>query len=155
VSFYINCGIHTDKIAETLGQKIVPMPKEYECLFQARIERIATASPKEFEVTVHTENGKKYLADLILPNLKQVMIEYAKFNSVGDLLDACLVRGVWPYDDFCRFMSKTGDLARFSTFFNHFLAGYVGDERFSDLEARLNGFLVEFGHAPLVFGEQH
>jgi Domain of unknown function (DUF4304) len=151
VSFFINCGIQTDKIARDLGEPILAFPREHECLFNTRIDGISLTAAKDFEVTTHTENGKKYLAEAILPHLSIVLAEFAKLNLVEDLLDFCLPRALWPYDDFCRFLSKTGDLARFATFFNHFLIRFEGDERQADLEARLNGYLIEFGHTAMVF----
>jgi hypothetical protein len=50
VRFYINCGIYSQDIIHTIGDPVLPNPKEYECLYNARIDRISGSNNKDFEL---------------------------------------------------------------------------------------------------------
>jgi len=50
VRFYVNCGVYSPEFATTIGDTAVERPREVDCQYRCRIERLAPTAPPWFEI---------------------------------------------------------------------------------------------------------
>lgn len=75
LGFYINCAIHSHLIDEELGDEINKFPKEYECQYCERIEKISHQASEKFIINSNTN------IDLLQKQLKSSLDDTLKYFS--------------------------------------------------------------------------
>jgi hypothetical protein len=152
VSFYINCAIYCAHFEETVGAKVIKNPKEYECIYAQRIERITKLEPNPpvfelgaFVITTHTELGKQYLSDIITKELEKVILHFNHIQTIDQLVDVCIEEGVYGYEKIFKYLCIQKDIKRLETYYSNFMAPFQDDDRRSFFEDRLNHILLENG----------
>ena len=97
VAFFINCGIYCVELEQIVGAEIEVKPKEYDCLFNERFERITGFSKQAFELLESSDAGKKQLAETVITELDKVLTFFEPIKSVDDLVTLCIHRGAFFY----------------------------------------------------------
>jgi Domain of unknown function (DUF4304) len=151
VAFFINCGIYCAEIEQKVGAEIIEKPKEYNCLFNERFERITGFSKQEFELLESSDEGKKQLANVIIAELDKVLTFFEHIKSVDDLVTLCINRGSYFYEKIFKYLCLKNDLVHLETYFQEFGNTFKDDERYLFFQSRLNDILRENGVAEMQF----
>jgi hypothetical protein len=151
VSFYINCGIHCAEFEALVGGEVLPNPKEYECIFGLRFEKITGSDTREFELLESSDAGKKRLAASVIAEMDKVLAFYQNIQSMDDLVNQCMVKGANFYEKIYQYLCIKKDMVRLASYFQAFGEGYKDDERYLFMQVRLNRILQENGVAPMQF----
>jgi Domain of unknown function (DUF4304) len=151
VAFYINCGIYCTELEQIVGAEIEANPKEYNCLFRERFERITGFPKQEFELLESSDAGKKQLAETIIGELDKVLTFFEPIKSVDDLVTLCINRGSYFYEKIFKYLCLKNDLVQLETYFQEFGNTFKDDERYLFFQSRLNDILRENGVAEMQF----
>jgi Domain of unknown function (DUF4304) len=151
VRFYINCGIYSAEVIRTNGDRVLPNPKEYECLFNARFERITGSEKQEFELTLSGENVKKALANDVIIELEKVLDFYKIIKNNDDLVDVCIERGTYFWRELFTYLSIKKDLKRLGKYVQNYSDIFKGDSRRQWFETEINVILKDYGIEPMLF----
>lgn len=79
IGFYINCAMHSIIIDEVLDESINEFPKEYQCHFNQRIEKISTKALDKF--ILNSETNLEALKGQLSESLEETL-EY--FSTIPD-----------------------------------------------------------------------
>jgi hypothetical protein len=151
VAFYINCGIYCTELEQIVGAEIEANPKEYNCLFRERFERITGFPKQDFELLESSDAGKKQLAETIIGELDKVLTFFEPIKSVDDLVTLCINRGSYFYEKIFKYLCLKNDLVQLETYFQEFGNNFKDDERYLFFQSRLNDILRENGVAEMRF----
>jgi Domain of unknown function (DUF4304) len=151
VAFFINCGIYCTELERIVGLKIEAKPKEYNCLFNERFERITGFSKQEFELLESSDAGKKELAETVISELDKVLTFFEPIKSVDDLVTLCINRGSYFYEKIFKYLCLKNDLVQLETYFQDFGNTFKDDDRYLFFQSRLNDILRENGVAEMQF----
>jgi Domain of unknown function (DUF4304) len=151
VRFYVNCGIYSAEVIHTNGDPVLPNPKEYECLFNARFERITGSEKREFELILSGENIKKALANDVIIELEKVLDFYKTIKNNDDLVDVCIERGTYFWGELFTYLSIKKDLKRLEKYVQNYGDIFKGDSRRKWFEAEINVILKGYGIEPMLF----
>jgi Domain of unknown function (DUF4304) len=151
VAFYINCGIYCTELEQIVGAEIEANPKEYNCLFRERFERITGFPKQEFELLESSDAGKKQLAETIIGELDKVLAFFEPIKSVDDLVTLCINRGSYFYEKIFKYLCLKNDLVRLEAYFQEFGNNFKDDDRYLFFQSRLNDILRENGVAEMRF----
>jgi Domain of unknown function (DUF4304) len=151
VSFFINCGIYCAEFEQIVGAEIIAKPKEYDCLFNERFERITGFSKQEFELLESSDTGKKQLAETIITELDKVLFFFEPLKSVEDLVALCIKRNTYFYEKVVKYLCLKNDLIQLDVMFQKFGDICKDDDRYLFFQARLNDILRENGVAEMHF----
>jgi hypothetical protein len=151
VAFYINCGIYCTELEQIVGAEIEAKPKEYDCLYRERFERITGFPKQEFELLESSNAGKKQLAETIIGELDKVLAFFEPIKSVDDLVTLCINRGSYFYEKVFKYLCIKKDLVQLDAYFQDFGNNFKDDERYLFFQSRLNDILRENGVAEMQF----
>jgi hypothetical protein len=151
VRFYVNCGIYSAEVIRINGDPVLPNPKEYECLFNARFERITGSEKREFELTLSGENVKKALANDVITELEKVLDFYKTIKNNDDLVDVCIERGTYFWRELFTYLSIKKDLKRLEKYVQNYSDTFKGDSRRQWFETEINVILEGYGIEPMLF----
>ena len=112
VSFFINCGIYSTEIMQVIGAPVSPNPKEYECVYNARIDHLSKSKNKEFELLSSDENTKITLANTVISELEKALSFYKTIENNDDLVDLCTKEGTYFWQNLFRYLAIKKDLNR-------------------------------------------
>lgn len=141
VRFYINCGIYSAEVIQTIGEPVLPNPKEYECLFNKRFEAITGSEKREFELLISGNAAKKTLANDVIIELEKVMIFYNSIKSHDDLLNLCVEEGTYFWRELFTYLAIKKDKKRLDKYVTFFSTVFKGDERRQWFEDEINAIL--------------
>lgn len=82
-AYYINCGIYCDEFENIVGEAFIANPKEVDCLFRERIERITQSDKQQIEIIESSETGKIQVANQLLSELEKVISFFEKNQNDG------------------------------------------------------------------------
>jgi hypothetical protein len=151
VAFFINCGIYCTEIERIAGAKIEANPKEYNCLFRERFERLTGFPKQEFELLESSDAGKKQLAETVIVELDKVLAFFEPTKSVDDLVTLCIKQGSYFYEKIIKYLCLKNDLVQLDVYFQEFGNNFKDDERYLFFQSRLNDILRENGVAEMRF----
>jgi Domain of unknown function (DUF4304) len=151
VAFFINCGIYCTEIEQIVGAEIIAKPKEHDCLFRERFERITGFPKQEFELLESSDAGKKDLAETIMTELDKVLTFFESTKSVDDLVTLCTNRGSYFYEKIFKYLCVKKDLVQLDAYFQEFGNNFKDDDRYLFFQSRLNDILRENGFAEMRF----
>jgi hypothetical protein len=151
VQFFINCGIYCADFEAFVGETILSNPKEYDCVFNNRFERITGFGKKEFELLESSDEGKKQLAENVIAELEKVIAFYQNIKNIDDLVDLCIEHGSYFYEKVFKYLCLKQDIQRFEAYFQSFGEAFKDDERYLFFQHRLNTILIENGIAAMQF----
>jgi hypothetical protein len=151
VAFYINCGIYCTEIEQVAGAEIRAKPKESDCLFRERFERVTGFPKQAFELLGSSDAGKKQLAETIMTELDKVLTFFESTKSVDDLVTLCIHRGSSFYEKIFKYLCVKNDLVQLDAYFQAFGNNFKDDERYLLFQSRLNDILRENGVAEMQF----
>jgi hypothetical protein len=150
-AYYINCGIYCDEFERLVGEAILPNPKEVDCLFRERIERITQSGKQQIEIIESSEAGKIQVANQLLSELEKVISFFEKTKTIGDLVSLCIERHTFYYEKIFKYLCLKKDMIQLEIFFQKFGEIFKDDERYIFFESRLNDILVENGIEKIKF----
>jgi Domain of unknown function (DUF4304) len=150
IRFYTNCGIYSQDVALTIGEAVLPNPKEYQCLYNARIDRITGSGNKDFELVSSGEKNKNDLAVKVIAELEAVTDFYKTIKNHDDLLDLCVREGTYFWRELFQYLALIKDTKRIDEYAKNFGNNWKGDERAQFFEDEMNKILLENGFAPIV-----
>jgi hypothetical protein len=150
-AFFINCGIYCDVFEQAVGETPIANPKEYDCVFRERFERITGFSAQQFELLESSEAGKKQLAATILTEMDKVLAFFEPITSVADLVTLCIERGSYFYEKVFKYLCIRKNMTQLEAYFQDFGNNFKDDERYLFFQSRLNDILRENGIAPMTF----
>jgi Domain of unknown function (DUF4304) len=153
-AYYINCGIYCDEFENIVGEAILPNPKEVDCLFRERIERITQSDKQQIEIVESSEVGKILITNQLLAELEKVISFFEKIKKVDDLVMLCIENHTFYYEKIFKYLCLKKDLIQLDIFFQKFGEIFKNDERYIFFESRLNDILVENGVEKMKFKTQ-
>ncbi len=151
VGFFINCGIYSNEVMHTIGAPILVKPKEYECLYNARINNLSGSENKEFELLSSAESHKIEVANMVISELEKALSFYKTIGSNDDLLDLCVQEGTYFWQEFFRYLAIKKDVKRLTQNVKNYADRFEGDERRQWFEDEINRILAENDIAPMKF----
>jgi hypothetical protein len=150
-AYYINCGIYCDEFESIVGEAFIVNPKEVDCLFRERIERITQSGKQQIEIIESSEAGKIQIANQLLSELEKVISFFEKTKTMGDLVSLCIERHTFYYEKIFKYLCLKKDMIQLEIFFQKFGEIFKDDERYIFFESRLNDILVENGIEKMKF----
>jgi hypothetical protein len=141
VAFYVNCGIYSADVMQTIGAPVLTHPKEYECLFNKRFESITGSEKREFELLISGDDAKKALANDVIMELEKVVAFYDSVKSHDDLLDVCVEEGTHFWRELFTYLAIKKDKKRLDKYAAFFGNIFKGDERRPWFENEINAIL--------------
>jgi hypothetical protein len=151
VGFYINCGIYSQEVIHTIGEPVLPNPKEYECLYNVRIDHLSGAENKEFELLSSFESHKIEVANEVIRQLKKAIDFYTTIQSNDDLSDLITREYTYFWQKFFHYLAIKKDIKRIELNAKKYADSYKGDERRPFFEMEINKILVEHDVVPIRF----
>jgi hypothetical protein len=151
VRFYINCGIYSQDVVHTIGEPVLPNPKEYECLYNVRIDRISGSKNKDFELVSSDEKSKSDMVIRVISELEAALYFYSSIKNHEGLVDMCIQEGTYFWREFFQYLVLKEDTKRIKQYAKKFGDNWKGDERQSFFEDEMNKILVENGLSPIKF----
>ncbi len=151
VSFFINCGIYSQEVSRTIGKPVLPNPKEYECLYNARIDQISGSNNKDFELLSSDENHKIEVANVVISELEKALLFYKTIRSNDDLLDYCIKEGTYFWQELFHYLAIKKDITRLAQYVKFYGNVFKGDERRQWFEDEINKILAKNGIAAMKF----
>jgi Domain of unknown function (DUF4304) len=142
-AYFINCGIYCDEFENIVGEAFIANPKEVDCLFRERIERITESGKQQIEIIESSEAGKILITNQLLSELEKVISLFEKIKTVDDLVTLCIERHTFYYEKIFKYLCLKKDLIQLDIFFQKFGEIFKDDERYLFFESRLNNILVE------------
>jgi hypothetical protein len=153
-AYYINCGIYCDEFERLVGEAILPNPKEVDCLFRERIERITQSGKQQIEILESSDIGKKRISNQLLSELEKVISFFKEIKTMDDLVSLCIERHTFYYEKIFKYLCLKKDMILLEIFFQKFGEIFKDDERYIFFESRLNDILVENGIEKMKFKTQ-
>jgi hypothetical protein len=150
-AYYINCGIYCDEFENIIGEAILTNPKEVDCLFRERIERITQSGKQQIEIIESSEAGKTLIANQLISELEKVISFFEKIKTMGDLVTLCIENHTFFYEKIFKYLCLKKDMIQLEIFFQKFGEIFKNDERYIFFESRLNDILVENGIEKMKF----
>jgi Domain of unknown function (DUF4304) len=150
-AYYINCGIYCVEFENIVGEAILPNPKEVDCLFRERIERITQSGKQQIEIIESSEAGKIQVANQLLSELEKVISFFEKIKTMGDLVKLSIENHTFFYEKIFKYLCLKKDMIQLEIFFQKFGEIFKNDERYIFFESRLNDILVENGIEKMKF----
>jgi hypothetical protein len=150
-SYYINCGIYCNAFETLVGEKNIASPKEYDCLFNQRLERITNWDKTNIEIIESSDEGKKRIADELTRELEKLILFFNTITSLEDLTELCLKKGTFFNDKLLAYFCINKDIQSIETLFDRFAEIFKDDDRYIFFESRLNDTLRKYGIAPMKF----
>jgi hypothetical protein len=153
-AYYINCGIYCDEFERLVGEAILTNPKEVDCLFRERIERITESGKQQIEIIESSEAGKIQIANQLLSELEKVILFFGKTKTIDDLVTLCIENYSFYYEKIFKYLCLKKDMIRLDILFQKFGEIFKDDDRYMFFESRLNDILVENGIEKMKFKTQ-
>jgi Domain of unknown function (DUF4304) len=150
-AYYINCGIYSDEFENIIGEAFIANPKEVDCLFRERIERITESGKQQIEIVESSDIGKERITNQLLSELEKVIAFFDKTKKIDDLVSLCIERHTFYYEKIFKYLCLKKDMIRLDIFFQKFGENFKDDERYLFFESRLNDILVENGIEKMKF----
>jgi hypothetical protein len=150
-SYYINCGIYCNAFEKLVGEKDIASPKEYDCLFNQRLEQITNWNKTNIEIIESSDEGKKRIADELVKELGKLILFFNTIISLEELTKLCLEKGTFFNDKLLSYFCIKKDLESIETLFDRFTEIFKDDDRYIFFESRLNDTLRKYGIAPMKF----
>jgi hypothetical protein len=151
VRFYINCGIYSQDIVHTIGEPVLPNPKEYECLYNVRIDCISGSNNKDFELVSSDEKSKSDMAIRVISELEAALYFYSSIKNHEGLVDMCIQEGTYFWREFFQYLALKKDTKRIEQYAKNFGNNWKGDERQSFFEDEMNKIMLKNGLSPIKF----
>jgi hypothetical protein len=151
MGFFINCGIYSQEVVRTIGEPVLPNPKEYQCLYNARIDNISGSKNKDFELVSSDEKSKSDMAITIISELEAALDFYKTIKNQEGLVDMCIREGTYFWLKFFQYLALKKDTKRIEQYAKNFGDNWKDDERQSFFEDEMNKILVENGLSPIKF----
>ncbi len=151
MAFFINCGIYSQEAARTIGAPVLPNPKEYECLYNARIDHLSKSKNKEFELLSSDENTKTTLANTLISELTAALDFYKNIKNNDDLVDFCIKEGTYFWQNLFRYLAIKKDINRLTQYVKFYGDIFKGDDRRQWFEDEINRILLENGLEKMYF----
>lgn len=110
--FIFNCCVHAKQIDHELGIEVRNQPKEHECHFRKRIEKITGRTEDKF--TIKPDTDLIAFTNELLENLNKALAFLEEVNELDELILLMIhEKGLHNYRDLLRFLIKTNrsDLA--------------------------------------------
>jgi hypothetical protein len=143
MGFFINCGIYSQEVAQTIGEPVLPNPKEYQCLYNARIDNISGSKNKDFELVSSDEKSKSDMAITIISELEAALNFYSTIKNHDDLVNLCVREGTYFLDKLFLYLALKKDTIRIAQYAKFYGDIYKGDERQQWFEDEINKILLE------------
>jgi hypothetical protein len=153
-AYYINCGIYCDEFENIVGEAFIANPREVDCLFRERIERITESGKQQIEIIESSESGKVVIANLLLSELEKVILFFEKTKTVDELVTLCIEKHTFYYEKIFKYLCLKKDMIRLDIIFQKFGENFKDDDRYMFFEKRLNDILVENGVGKMKFKTQ-
>jgi Domain of unknown function (DUF4304) len=150
-AYYVNCGIYCADFETTVGEKVITSPKEYNCLFNQRIERITNWDKKSVEIIESSEEGKKRIADELIIELRKLLLFFDKIKSIADLVKLCIQEGTFFETKLTTYLCLKKEMELLDKQFQNYAEWFKDDERYLFFENKLNNTLKAHGIAPMQF----
>jgi hypothetical protein len=138
-------------VAQTIGDPVLPNPKEYECLYNVRIDRILGSNNKDFELVSSDEKSKSNMAIMVISELETVLNFYKTIKNHNDLLDLCIKEGTYFWNNLFHYLALKKDTIRVAQYTKFYGDVYKGDKRRQWFEDEINKILLESKVAPIKF----
>lgn len=104
ISFYINCAIHSNIIAKELNREIIEFPKEYQCYYSKRIEKISSSAPNKFTVNISICIDE--LKDQLKKSLEDVIRHFQQIDNTTLFIQHMCEKGTLAYKEIFKFCLK-------------------------------------------------
>ncbi len=150
-AYYINCGIFCTEFENIVGEEFIANPKEVDCLFRERIERITGSGKQQIEILESSDAGKISITNELLSELEKVVSFFETIKTMDDLVSLCIERHTFFYEKIFHYLCIKKDMIRLDIFFQKFGDNFKDDERFIFFESRLNDILVSHGIEKMKF----
>jgi Domain of unknown function (DUF4304) len=150
-SYYVNCGIYAYVLEHKIGENPINQPKEINCHFRERMERITKNVEKSIEIIESSDLGKQSISKKLLEQLMIVISFFDEIKNMDDFIDICIERGTLEYEKVFKFLCLENDVVRLSSYFQNFGTTFKDDERFLFFENRLNNILIQNGQKAMKF----
>lgn len=150
-TYYVNCGIFCAEFESIVGEEFIANPKEVDCLFRERMERITGSGKQQIEIIESSDAGKIRITNELLSELEKVISFFGKTKTMDDLVDLCIERHTFFYEKIFHYLCIKKDMIRLENFFQKFGDNFKDDDRFIFFESRLNDILVSHGIGEMKF----
>ncbi|MGH1338955.1 MAG: DUF4304 domain-containing protein [Aureispira sp.] len=141
LGFYVNCCIHSNVIAQELEQTIIEFPKEYQCHFRERIERLSKNAPDQFLIRPSTNIDQ--LKAQISRSFEEVVQYFEAINNHASFVSLLSKKGSLKQDDIFRYCIKKGLATEANTLVALFKKN-IDDDRWEDFfKKRFSEILAE------------
>jgi Domain of unknown function (DUF4304) len=150
-SYYINCGIYCNDFETLVSEKIITSPKEYDCLFNQRLEQITNWNNTNIEIIESSDEGKQRIANELIRELEKLILFFNSIISLEKLTKLCLEKGTFFNDKLLAYFCINKDIRSIETLFDRFAEIFKDDDRYIFFESRLNDTLRKYGIAPMKF----
>jgi Domain of unknown function (DUF4304) len=150
-SYYINCGIYSNEFENIVGEKIIASPKEYDCLFNQRLEQITNWNKTYIEIIESSLEGKQRIANELVIELEKLILIFNTITSIEDLTKLCLREGTFFDEKLLTYFCIKKDLESIETLFDRYAETFKDDDRYIFFENKLNDTLRKYGIVPMKF----
>jgi hypothetical protein len=150
-SYYINCGIYCNEFETLFGEKIITAPKEYDCLFNQRIEQITNWTKTNIEIVESSDEGKQRIADELVKELEKLILFFNTTKTIEDLTKLCLEKGTFFNDKLMSYFCIKKDIKSIETMFDRYAEIFKDDDRYLFFESQLNDILKKYGIKSMKF----
>jgi hypothetical protein len=151
MGFFINCGIYSQEVAQTIGEPVLPNPKEYQCLYNVRIDNISGSNNKDFELVSSDEKSKSDMVIRVISELEAALYFYSSIKNHEGLVDMCIQEGTYFWREFFQYLALKKDTKRIEQYAKKFGDNWRDDERQPFFEGEMNKILIENGLSSIKF----
>ena len=106
IGFYINCAMHSNHIDEELGETVHEFPKEYQCHFNQRIEKISTKALDKFILT--SETNLELLKGQLAESLEETLAYFSTISNTESFVTHLSKVGTLKEDEIFRYCIRKG-----------------------------------------------
>jgi Domain of unknown function (DUF4304) len=137
VDFFINCGIYSNVLAQTIGQKLFEFPPTHFCHFDKRIEAITGSKKCWFSILPETKI--ELITDEVIEQLQLLVRYYGAIKTNDDFINLCIEENyLFNYDEMFKYLVITKDAERIKKYRENILSILDNDERLSHFESVIN-----------------
>ncbi|MFM2268653.1 MAG: hypothetical protein RL757_2094 [Bacteroidota bacterium] len=151
VGFFINCGIYSQTVIHTIGENVLPNPKEYECLYQNRINHLSGSNNKEFELLSNHEQHKTEIANKVINELEKAISFYNNIKSNDDLVDLCIQEMTYFWRELFAYLAIQKDETRIKKYAQQYSIIFKEDGRKQFFEDEINKILTKYQVSSIKF----
>jgi hypothetical protein len=151
MGFFINCGIYSQEVPRTIGEPVLPNPKEYQCLYNVRIDNISGSNNKDFELVSSDEKSKSDMVIRVISELEAALYFYSSIKNHEGLVDMCIQEGTYFWREFFQYLALKKDTKRIEQYAKKFGDNWRDDERQPFFEGEMNKILIENGLSSIKF----